>query len=221
MPARPFSPQSATPRPATLPGGGAAAVPPSGAEPPRLAPEQMARFKAVVLPHLDSAYNLARYLVRDPVAAEDIVQDAFIRALRAFEGYRGGDARAWLLAIVRNRCMTWLRTSAHDPLSGLTDGALPEGVVQVQGGEGWPPGGEAETPETLLLRRGDSGLMTRLLQALPESFRDVLVLRELEELSYREIAGVIGAPIGTVMSRLARARSLLARAWRQSEGGGE
>lgn len=162
-----------------------------------------ARFEALVLPHLDAAYNLARWLVRDANDAADVVQDALLRALRFFDGYRGGDVRAWLLAIVRNAAYAWL--GARQPAE-LDDAALEQALdTESLWSEPVPD------PETLAIRRGDAALVDAAIAALPIAFREVLILRELEDLSYRDIARVTELPMGTVMSRLARARRLLAQ----------
>jgi RNA polymerase sigma-70 factor (ECF subfamily) len=152
------------------------------------------RFEAVVLPHLDAAFNVARWLTRDDREAEEIVQDAFVRALRFFTGYRGGDGKAWLLAIVRNTFFS--RKRGANPGAAMTE--FDEEVHGVDRGE---PG-----PEAALLIAEDARAVARALEELPVEFREVLVLREIEGLSYKEIADVTGLPIGTVMSRLARAR---------------
>jgi len=156
------------------------------------------RFERVVLPHLDDAYTLARYLLRDEHDAQDAVQDAVLRALRYFDSYRDGDARAWLLTIVRNRCLTWQRRElvrrSVIPFAGDVDAADPR---------------EADAPA---IERSDRAALERLIGALPTEFREVIVLREIEEVSYKEISEVVGVPIGTVMSRLARARKRLAAA---------
>ena len=156
-------------------------------------------FEQAVLPHLDAAYNLARWLMRDAVAAEDVVQDAVVRALGYFGTYRGGDARAWLLQIVRN--------VAYGALAGrkradTTTTAEDDPALRVPD--------PAPDPEAALLRQDDLSHMGRALAALPIELRECLVLRELEELSYREISRVVGVPVGTVMSRLWRARRALA-----------
>ncbi|HTO56806.1 MAG TPA: sigma-70 family RNA polymerase sigma factor [Pseudomonadales bacterium] len=154
------------------------------------------RFEDVALPHIDAAYNVARYLVRDATAADDVVQEAYLRALRGFANYRGGDAKAWLLAIVRNCAYTWLAAHRADRADATIDiEALDD------------PFGE--TPEQAASRRSDANALQALIERLPEPYRETLVLRELEELSYKEIAQVTGVPIGTVMSRLARARQWL------------
>jgi RNA polymerase sigma-70 factor (ECF subfamily) len=160
-----------------------------------LRPDEQARFRRLVLPHMDGAYNFARYLCRDASLAEDLVQDAFLRAFRGFRGFRGGEPRAWLFAIVRSSHLTWVRSP------GARLQAVPDDV------EDRPA--EADTPEDALLRQGEIDSVRSAIESLPEPFRETLVLRELEELSYREIAEVTGAPIGTVMSRLARARQML------------
>jgi len=159
-------------------------------------------FRALVVPHFDSAYNLARFLARDASAAEDIVQDALLRAFRSLGTYRGGDARAWLLAIVRNCFLDWIRKNAPAslPLERLDPGEEDLNVAV-----------HAETPETELMRCADIEAVRERIAALPGPFRETLVLRELEDLSYKEIAAITGVPIGTVMSRLARARRLLAQ----------
>ena len=163
-----------------------------------------ARFAASVLPHLDAAYNLARWLVRDAHDAQDVVQDALVRALRHFDGFRGGDPRPWLLAIVRNAAFAWLgarRPHEVEVPADELDAALAEGA---------PPA----DPESLAIRRAQRREIDEAIAALPIAFREALVLRELEELSYREIARITDVPIGTVMSRLSRARHLMAAALR-------
>ena len=154
------------------------------------------RFRALVLPHLDQAYAFARFLARDATLAEDVVQEAFLKAYRGFEGFRGGDPRAWLFAIVRT---TYI--SSHRRKPDLTDIDDAPEIAS-----------DAETPEATLVRQGEILGLRAAIEALPEPFRETLVLRELEELSYREIAQVTSAPIGTVMSRLARARAMLVTA---------
>lgn len=151
------------------------------------------RFQEVMLPHIDAAYNFARYLTRDPHSAEDIVQDAFLRAFRAFDGWRGEAAKAWLLAIVRNCFVDWVKTNRRDIAS-----AEPENMSV-----------DPETPESVLLLARDIAMLRTTVERLPEPFRETLLLRELEELSYKEIAAITDVPIGTVMSRLARAREML------------
>ena len=153
-------------------------------------------FARAALPHLDAAYNLARWLVRDAAAAEDVVQDAMLRALTYFSGFRGENPRAWLLQIVRNTAYTRLqRPAMEEPLD--TDGRHAHLA---------DPGHD---PEADYARAEDSGRLDAALAALPVELRECLVLRELEEMSYRDIARVVGVPVGTVMSRLFRARQAL------------
>lgn len=154
-------------------------------------------FEQAVLPHVDAAYNLARWLTRNEQDAQDVVQEAFLRAFRFFPGFRCGDARAWLLKIVRNTCYTWLR--ANRPLQDATE--FDENLC--------PPDYHAPNPEELVLQNANSTLVRKALENLPTSFREVLILREIEGMSYREIADISGMPVGTVMSSLSRARARL------------
>jgi RNA polymerase sigma factor (sigma-70 family) len=156
-------------------------------------------FEHLLLPHLNAAYNLARWLTRNDHDAEDVVQEAYLRALKSFDGFLGGDGRAWLLTIVRNTCYTWLQQNRANRLDTVFDEEIHN------------PEGEAPNPETLLLRRADTELVEKALQELTLEFREVLILRELEGLSYKEIAALADIPIGTVMSRLARARKWLSK----------
>jgi len=168
------------------------------------------RFEAVVLPHLDAAYTLARYLTRNAQDAEDVVQDACLRALTYFDGFRGEEgtsARAWLLTIVRNTAFSARRTERPDAVALEFDEALHSGAVAEQ------------HPEAALLRSGAKESLGRALDGLAPEFREVIVLRELEGLSYKEISDVAGVPVGTVMSRLSRARARLQEALRKEEGG--
>jgi RNA polymerase sigma-70 factor (ECF subfamily) len=155
------------------------------------------RFEQACLPHLAAAYNLARWLTHDDRDAEDVVQEAYLRALRFFDTFRGGDGRAWLLAIVRNACHDWLRRNRPLEESTPFDEDVHSAPV------------DQDTPERTALRSADREMLRRALSALPAAWREVIVLRELEGLSYKEIAEVAGIPIGTVMSRLARARTRL------------
>lgn len=160
---------------------------------------QLERFEAAVLPHLDSAYTLARYLTRDLHDAEDVVQEAYLRALRYFGGFRGGDARAWVLTIVRNTFHTWRRRERRQESAVEFDEDRHSEAV------------EGAHPGALLDAVLDRESLERALDQLPTEFREVLVLRELEGMSYKEIAAVVEVPEGTVMSRLARGRERLRR----------
>jgi RNA polymerase sigma-70 factor (ECF subfamily) len=163
--------------------------------------EDRARFEAVVLPHLDAAFNLARWLLRSRADAEDVAQDALLRAFRAFGTYRAGNARAWLLQIVRNACFTWLQQHHKDEnFSEFNEERMPQ---------------VSENPERLAIASSNRQQLTRALEALPASFREILVLRELEGCSYKEISEITSRPIGTVMSSLARARQQLRSALAQ------
>jgi RNA polymerase sigma-70 factor (ECF subfamily) len=170
--------------------------------------ERSVVFEAAVLVHLDAAYTLARYLTRRGDAAEDIVQEALLRAYRGFESQSVTNARAWLMAIVRNCFLTWKeRSGQNSEMIGFDDVLQYSEVLQ----------NDSETPETILIGRQAARRMRTLIEALPEPFREVLVLRDIEDLSYREIAEIADIPIGTVMSRLARARRMFATAWKGSE----
>ncbi len=162
------------------------------------ATEPEAQFEQIVMPHLDAAYNLARWLAGNDHDAEDIAQEACLRALRFFGGFRGGNSRSWLLTIVRNTAYTWLKQNRPHAIVSLSDDEL----------------AEIEDPTTpakhaTILHNADAGVLRAALEALPMEFREALILRELEGLSYKEIAEVSDAPIGTVMSRIARARKQL------------
>ena len=171
------------------------------------------RFKALAVPYLDDVYTLARYLVRRPADAEDAVQECYLRALRHFDTFSGSDIKPWLLAILRNVCRSLRSTN-----QGLVF-SEPEDVDDAA--EEIPPlwSEMAETPESAVIRHHNAMTLRQLIEDLPAEFREVIVLREINDLSYREIAQVIDAPIGTVMSRLARARSMLRDAWITKEGG--
>lgn len=160
-------------------------------------------FEDAVLPHLDAAYNLARWLTRNKQDAEDVVQEAYLRAVRFFPGFRGGDARAWLMKIVRNTCYTWLH--ANRPLQNATE--FDEDLS--------PPDARTLNPEEVVLQNDSGSLVRQALEKLPPNFREVLILRELEGLSYEDIANITGMPTGTVMSSLSRARSRLRQTLRR------
>lgn len=167
------------------------------------------RFRDAALPHLDDVYTLARYLLRDPSDAEDAVQECYLRALKHFDSYRGPAMKPWLFAILRNVCNAEYARRAHSP-AAIED--TPGAADRI------PIWQEAEAgPETGMLRSRDAGAIRKLIEALAEPFREALVLREINNLSYREIAEAVGAPIGTVMSRLARARAMLRAAWMAEE----
>jgi len=162
-------------------------------------------FEQVVLPHLNAAHNLARWLVGDATLAEDVVQDAALRALSYFGSYRGGDGRAWLLRIVRNAAYGALAARRHGGAASLDDA----GPTMDGGSTARQVADPADDPETALVRREGFDRLDQALAALPSELRECLVLRELEELSYKEVAHITGVPIGTVMSRLWRARQAL------------
>lgn len=159
--------------------------------------EKRRRFEALAMPHLDAAYNLARWLTRGGAEADDIVQEAMLRAYRSFDGFRGEAVRPWLLAIVRNCHRSALEQRKRHAAAPLDDRSDTEIAA------------DDPTPEAHAIERSDSQELDKVIAALPEEFREVIVLRELEEMSYRDIAAVTGTPIGTVMSRLARGRALL------------
>jgi RNA polymerase sigma factor (sigma-70 family) len=197
------------------------------------------QFEDLFLPYLDAAHSLARFLARDPVAADDIVQESYLRAFRSFGNYRGGDAKSWLLAIVRNCSFDWSKsnrraaglTASKGATQGVTtdvgqaaagrsvsERSLTARVSDDSVGESlgkWIPNPDElgdcsqDGPETAVLRQSEVEEVRAMIRRLPEPFRETLVLRELEELSYKQIAEVTGAPVGTVMSRLARARQML------------
>jgi len=162
-------------------------------------PEQntLARFEEVILPHMDAAYNLARWLTRNDHDAEDLAQESYLRAFKFFGSFHGANARGWLLTIVRNTCYTWFRENRAEELTTSFN-------EEIHSTEADP-----FDPQKLLLQRESSQLLKQALEELPLEFREVLVLRELEGLSYKEIAVIADIPPGTVMSRLARARTRL------------
>ena len=166
------------------------------------------RFEQTVLPHLDAAYNLARWLTRSDQDAQDVTQEACLRAFRFFDGYQGGNMRAWFLTIVRNTCYTWLH---QNRAPGGSDEVFDEEIHSTDESGG-------ASPEIQALAGADRETLRRALEELPAVFREVLVLRELEGMSYKEIADVSSVSLGTVMSRLARARTRLRQALGASLG---
>lgn len=157
---------------------------------------KLALFEENIVPHLNAAYNLARWLTRNVHDAEDLVQEAYLRAFRSFETFQGKDGRAWLLAVVRNTCFTWLRKKGDQPTAEFDE-------------QMHSTADESPNAETVLLNEAALGSLQDCLDALPLEFREVIILRELEELSYKEISDIARVPVGTVMSRLARARKRL------------
>ena len=181
----------------------------NGPAPGRPAPGagHVEEFRRLILPHLDGAYNLARYLTRDPVLSEDMVQDAMLRAFRAFGQFRGGSPRAWLFTIVRNCCRT-----AQAGAGGMMSLVVHESSLSEEGAaelHDHPDPGPS--PEEEVFRKADINRVRVAVEAIPEPFREVVVLRDLEDMSYAEIAEVTAVPVGTVMSRLSRGRAMLAR----------
>ena len=170
------------------------------------------RFGDAALPHLDDVFTLARYLMRNAADAEDAVQECYLRALRHFDSYRGPAMKPWLLAIVKNVCVAEFARRSRQPVPAGSDedDTTPEEVPMWQEPQA--------SPEAELLRRFDDATIRRLVDALPQPFRETIVLREINDLSYREIADIVGAPMGTVMSRLARARAMLRTAWNAEDG---
>jgi RNA polymerase sigma factor (sigma-70 family) len=168
---------------------------------------KLARFEQTMLPHLKAAYNLAGWMTRNPQDAEDLVQESYVKALRYFDGFQGGDGRAWLLAIVRNTCLTALRRKNSSESAQEFD-------ERIHSGNSAPP-----DPEKALMSQADAALLHGCIEALPLEYREVLVMRELEELSYKEISEVASVPIGTIMSRLSRARKRLQECVTSRAGG--
>lgn len=164
-------------------------------------------FRRLILPHLDGAYSLARYLTRDPVLSEDVVQDAMLRAFRAFGQFRGASPRAWLFAIVRNCCRTAQARGGVGLSLVISESSLGEEAAQDLRRQ--PD--SRPNPEEEVSRQSDIARVRRAIEAIPEPFREAVVLRDLEDLSYAEISEVTGAPVGTVMSRLSRGRAMLAK----------
>jgi RNA polymerase sigma-70 factor (ECF subfamily) len=165
-----------------------------------------ANFEEVFMPHLDAAYNLARWLTRDPSDADDVVQEAYMRAFRFADGFHGGDSRSWILKIVRNTCFTWLKKNrSHELVYELEEDQHEASV---------------SNPEELLLESADRKMLKDLLDDLPVAYKEIIVLRDLEGLSYKEISSVTELPLGTVMSRLARARKRLQAGAIATQAGG-
>ncbi len=173
--------------------------------------ETARRFRDAALPHLDDVYTLARYLMRDRADADDAVQECYLRALRHFDSYRGPAMKPWLLTILRNVCHAeFARRSQQTPAADPGEDAAAADAPLWQEPQA--------SPEAVLLQTRDGDTIRRMIAALPPPFREVVVLREINDLSYRDIAEVVGAPVGTVMSRLARARALLRARWNVEEG---
>jgi len=171
------------------------------------------RFEQMIMPHLDAAYNLARWLTRNDSDAQDVVQDAYLRAFKYFDSFEGQNPSAWLLAIVRNTCFTWMRRNRPGEEVVNSEAIDEENAANAEPLLGGGSRSLATDPETLLIEGRDRAEVNALVARLPAEFREVIVLREIEDLSYREIADVVGIPIGTVMSRLSRARKLLHDGW--------
>jgi RNA polymerase sigma-70 factor, ECF subfamily len=167
------------------------------------------RFELLALPQLDAAYNLARWLAGNPTDAEDVVQEAYLRAYRYFDAFQGGNFRVWLLTIVRNAFMTWVKENRSGRMVFVPDTPLAETADAEE--TMW--GNRTRDPEALLMDSIDSQTLNRLMEKLPSEYREVLLLREVEDLAYKEIADVTGVPMGTVMSRLSRARLALRKLW--------
>jgi RNA polymerase sigma factor (sigma-70 family) len=159
--------------------------------------DKLSRFEQSILPHMNAAHNLARWLTRNDDDAQDVVQEAYLRAFKFFGGFRGGDSRAWLLKIVRNTCYTWLQKNRRREL--MTEFDEERHSTET----------DDSTPYAILLQNADGELVRRALEELPAKFREMLIMRELEGLSYKEIADIADVPMGTVMSRLARGRTQL------------
>ncbi|HEY2710654.1 MAG TPA: sigma-70 family RNA polymerase sigma factor [Caulobacteraceae bacterium] len=171
---------------------------PAGAAAPLPRPSEASRFRELIEPHIDAAYSLARYLTRDATAAEDIAQEALLKAIRAGDSLRG-EVRPWLLTIVRNTYFDWRRRDSGRVVTGpAADVVLAETPDEAQ-----------PSAESALIRQGDVAALRTAIETIPEPFREALVLRDLDELSYRDVAQITGVPMGTVMSRLARARRML------------
>ncbi len=169
------------------------------------------RFELLAMPHLDAAFNLARWLTGNATDAEDVVQDAYLRAFRYFDAFQGDNFRVWLLTIVRNSFLNWVKDNRSRRLLFQPE-ASDRDVAET-----WPD--QSPDPEAMLLEQVDRETLSTLVGQLPAEYREVLILREIEDLSYKEIAEVTGIPAGTVMSRLSRARQALRKAWINREKG--
>lgn len=174
-------------------------------------------FEAMLLPHLDAAYNLARWLTRNDQNAEDLVQMAYLRAFKFFDGFRGTDARAWILTILRNAYFTSLRDNRHEHEDVSFDEDLHGQAMGQSEASSYDIG---NSPESVLASHDTRRLVNQALESLPQTFREVIVLKEINDLSYREIAEITDIPIGTVMSRLARGRKMLGDYLKQNAVGG-
>jgi RNA polymerase sigma-70 factor (ECF subfamily) len=174
-------------------------------------PARARRFRDAALPHLDAVYTLARYLLRDPSDADDAVQECYLRALRHFDTLRSQDVKPWLFAILRNVCRVEFGRRSRVLLYDVNaEPDKPDDAILM-----WREA--QDTPETEMLRKLDAETIQGLVAALPDVFREVIVLREIEDMSYREIAEIVSTPVGTVMSRLARGRAMLREAWLKAE----
>jgi RNA polymerase sigma factor (sigma-70 family) len=178
------------------------------------------RFEQIVMPHLDSAYNLARWLTRNDADAHDVVQEACLRAFKYFDGFDGQFANAWLLKIVRNTCFTWMKQNRPTEEAMALDDNLEEidsneSAMQVNA---W---GLGRSPESQLSDHRAASRINELIARLPAAYREIIILREMDEMSYREISEIVGVPIGTVMSRLSRGRQILQSTLRKYGYGSE
>jgi RNA polymerase sigma factor (sigma-70 family) len=170
-------------------------------------PTKLELFEEIILPHLNSAYNLARWLTQNEHDAQDVVQESYLRAFRFFDGYHGGEPKAWLLAVVRNTCHTWRRREKRDVTKVLFDEAA------------HTPNMDTPNAEERLVEATKMNTLRHCIETLPVEFREVLVMRELEEMSYQQVAEVANLPVGTVMSRLSRARKRLEECAGRQKGG--
>jgi RNA polymerase sigma-70 factor (ECF subfamily) len=169
--------------------------------------DRLKRFEQIALPHLDAAYNLARWLTGNGHDADDVVQESFMRALKYLDGFHGDNGRSWLLTIVRHTCYSWLSVNRpKEIVGGFDEEAYAEGD---EADPGVPGAFTKDNPETLAMRAVDAELINAAIEDLPLPYKEVLILRELEDLSYKEIGKVLTVPLGTVMSRLSRARLML------------